>query len=172
MRQATRSVLYRLGCARMSAGRLPAEGVVLGMHHVQLSYPAQHQALVESFYGQLLGLPRVVHTQTQRHVLSYLAGSQRIDLVPRMAAHPSCECLGHLALQVAGVQALQQRLLDHGATALAVVRVDEGLRFYAKDPAGNTLELLQPEAHLIERGRRAEVQPAAAQPVPHEAVMA
>lgn len=131
----------------MSSERLPSEGVVLGMHHVQLSYSASQQALVEQFYGQMLGLPRVAQTgAAHSQLLSYLAGSQRIDLVPRVTAHQPCECLGHLALHVSGIAALQQRLLDHGTTALAVVRVDEGLRFYAKDPAGNTLELLQPEA--------------------------
>ena len=130
----------------MSSPRHPAQGVVLGMHHVQFSYPASQQSLVEQFYGQLLGLPRVVANAAQPQLLSYLAGSQRIDLAPRLTTHQPCDCLGHLALQVSGIEALQQRLLDHGATALAIARVEQGLRFYAKDPAGNTLELLQPEA--------------------------
>ena len=140
----------------MSRARMPAEGVVLGMHHVQLSYASHQKALVEQFYGQLLGLPRVVEVVSAHpQLLSYLAGSQRIDLSARVTAHQPCDCLGHLALQVSGIDALQQRLLEHGATALAVVRVDEGLRFYAKDPAGNTLELLQPEPVLAPRQRAA-----------------
>ena len=132
----------------MSA-RLPADGVVLGVHHVQLSYPAHLQAQVERFYSEGLGLPRIMHAQ----VLAYLAGAQRIDLVPRTTPGHGCECLGHLALQVAGVEALQQRLQAQGATALAVVRVAEGWRFYAKDPAGNTLELLQPAPLAAPRPR-------------------
>lgn len=139
----------------MTSPRLPTEGVVLGMHHVQLSYLASQQPLVEQFYGQLLGLPRVVSAAAQPQLLSYLAGSQRIDLAPRVTTHQPCECLGHLALQVSGIEALQQRLLDHGATALAIARVEEGLRFYAKDPAGNTLELLQPGPVLAVRPRAA-----------------
>jgi len=136
------------------ASRLPTEGVVLGMHHVQLSYPAHQQARVAQFYGGLLGLPCVVQTAAAHaQLLSYLAGSQRIDLLPRITTQQPCECLGHLALQVSGIEALHQRLLDHGATALAVVQVAEGLRFYAKDPAGNTLELLQPQAVQAARPR-------------------
>ena len=134
----------------MSA-RLPVEGVVQGVHHVQLSYPAHLQTQMERFYSDGLGLPRIVHAQ----VLAYLAGAQRIDLVPRTTPGHGCECLGHLALQVAGVEALQQRLQAQGATALAVVRVAEGWRFYAKDPAGNTLELLQPAPLAAPRPRPA-----------------
>lgn len=131
----------------MSTAPLPVQDMVLGMHHVQLSYSASQQELVEQFYGQILKLPRLAHRgAAHNQLLSYQAGSQRIDLVPRVTAHQPCQGLGHLALQVNGIVALQQRLLDHGATALAVVQVEEGLRFYAKDPAGNTLELLQPEA--------------------------
>jgi len=134
----------------MTVHSLPAQGVVLGMHHVQLSFSAHLQAQVERFYGQLLGLPRATpRASAPGHVLRYTVGSQCIDLVPRVTTHRSCECLGHLAFRVAGVEALQQRLLAHGATALAVVQVAEGLRFYAKDPAGNTLELLEPASAAI-----------------------
>ena len=62
--------------------RLPVEGVVQGVHHVQLSYPAHLQTQMEHFYSDGLGLPRIVHAQ----VLAYLAGAQRIDLVPRSTA--------------------------------------------------------------------------------------
>lgn len=126
----------------MTAPSLAAQAAVLGVHHVQLSYPAHLQTQVERFYGQLLGLPRAPCAPAR--VLRYVAGGQRLDLVPRTTASHACEYQGHLALRVAGVEALQQRLLAHGATALAVVQVHEGMRFYAKDPAGNTLELLQP----------------------------
>ena len=129
----------------MTEPSLATLAAVMGVHHVQLSYPAHLQAQIERFYGQLLGLPRVAGSPcAPARVLRYMAGSQRLDLVPRTAASHACECQGHLALRVAGLDALHQRLLAHGATALAVVQVHEGMRFYAKDPAGNTLELLQP----------------------------
>lgn len=136
----------------MTAPSLAAQAAVLGVHHVQLSYPAHLQTQVERFYGQLLGMPRAAGSPcAPARVLRYVAGGQRLDLVPRTTASHACECQGHLALRVAGVEALQQRLLAHGATALAVVQVHEGMRFYAKDPAGNTLELLQPALTEITR---------------------
>lgn len=37
------------------------------------------------------------------HVLAYLAGGQRIDLLPRITTVHPCECLGHLASCVQGL---------------------------------------------------------------------
>lgn len=124
----------------------PVPRWVLGVHHVQLSFPVQMQAQMLHFYEQLLGLPRWPQAcGTHQSELAFAAGLQRIDLVAQpTGTQPAAAGWGHLALQVQAVDALQQRLLAHGATVLAVVPVAEGRRCYAKDPAGNTLELLQP----------------------------
>ena len=116
---------------------------VVGMHHVQLAFAPALTAVVERFYGQLLGLQRL--PQNGPLGLSYAVGGQRIDLVPSAQTAP-CVGAGHLALHVRGIEALHARLQAHGEVALALVSVAEGLRFYAKDPAGNTLELLQLQA--------------------------
>jgi glyoxylase I family protein len=131
-----------VGRRGMSAVEMAA---VLGVHHVQLSYPLDVKLQVAFFYGQLLGLQELRSASASELVLAYQAGAQRIDLVPRKRASSAGggESLGHLALHVANAQTLQQRLLAHGQTALALVGVQEGWRFYAKDPGGNTLELLQ-----------------------------
>ena len=116
---------------------------VVGMHHVQLAFAPALVDAVAHFYEHLLGLQRL-WVPAQRG-LSYAVGGQRIDLVPSSHAVQAL-CVGHLALHVQGIEALHARLQAQGAVALALVPVDEGLRFYAKDPAGNTLELLQPQA--------------------------
>jgi len=41
------------------------------------------------------------------------------------------------------VDALRQQLLVHGGLALEVAPVSEGRRCYARDPAGNLIELLE-----------------------------
>lgn len=130
----------------MSAAQSLQASAVLGLHHVQLSFAPQLQAQMEHFYGHLLGLRPMPHSAVA-YVLSYAAGGQRIDLMPRRIAAGTVQLggHGHLALQVADASSLQQHLLRHGAMVLAVVQVQEGLRFYAKDPAGNTLEFLQPQ---------------------------
>lgn len=131
--------------------QLPAE--VLGIHHVQLTYPASQHMQVHHFYRDVLGLSccsPVVTGDGQGQVCSYAAGALRLDLVaswaadrPRSTPH-GAGGLGHVALQVQGIAALHQRLLNQQCNPLAVVQVREGLRFYVKDPAGNTLELVQP----------------------------
>ncbi|HEY4663961.1 MAG TPA: VOC family protein [Comamonas sp.] len=120
---------------------------VRGLHHVQLSFAPKLQTQMEHFYGQLLGLRRSSHSAVE-HVLSYAVGGQRIDLVPLIGQAVQSGGHAHLALQVTDAYGLQQYLSHHGAMVLSVAQVPEGLRFYAKDPAGNTLELLQPFAAL------------------------
>ncbi|QPS80700.1 MULTISPECIES: VOC family protein [Delftia] len=123
----------------------PGVAIVCGVHHVQLSFPARAQAAMERFYGEVLGLSAL--TVAGRPGLSFLAGGQRIDLVPYKGQSGGTERaagnLVHLALTVSDVDALRQQLLVHGGLALEVAPVSEGRRCYARDPAGNLIELLE-----------------------------
>lgn len=121
------------------------EDFVYGVHHVQLSYPLRAQPAVERFYGTVLGLARL--EVAGRPGLSFLAGGQRIDLLPyreqAAGAQRASAGLVQLALVVRDVDGLRQRLLVHGGLALDVAPVTEGRRCYARDPGGNLIELLQ-----------------------------
>lgn len=117
-------------------------GRVLGMDHVQLPFALAQQAAMQRFYAKALGLQVLPCTRPQG--LSFLAGSQRIDLVPVAGQAKAAVAAGHVALRVQGVQDLHARLTAQDEVVLALEAVAEGWRFYAKDPAGNTLELLQP----------------------------
>lgn len=118
---------------------------VYGVHHVQLSYPLRSQPAVERFYSAVLGLARL--EVAGRPGLSFLAGGQRIDLLPYReqagGAQRASAGLVQLALVVRDVDGLRQRLLVHGGLALDVAPVTEGRRCYARDPGGNLIELLQ-----------------------------
>src|SRR5256885_152152 len=91
----------------------PGVAIVCGVHHVQLSFPARAQAAMERFYGEVLGLSAL--TVAGRPGLSFLAGGQRIDLVPYKGQSGGTERaagnLVHLALTVSDVDALRQQLL-------------------------------------------------------------
>jgi catechol 2,3-dioxygenase-like lactoylglutathione lyase family enzyme len=123
----------------------PGAAIVCGVHHVQLSYPTRAQAAMERFYGEVLGLSAL--SVPGRPGLSFLAGGQRIDLVPYKGQSGGTERaagnLVHLALTVSDVDALRKQLLVHGGLALEVAPVSEGRRCYARDPAGNLIELLE-----------------------------
>lgn len=118
---------------------------VYGVHHVQLSYPQRSQQAVEHFYGSVLGLSRPV--VPGRPGLSFLAGGQRIDLLPlrepASAAQRAAAGLVQLALVVRDVDSLRGRLFQQGGLALDVAPVTEGRRCYARDPGGNLIELLE-----------------------------
>lgn len=132
-------------CEWESQAQDTAEDMVYGVHHVQLSYPPRSQPAVERFYGTVLGLARL--EVPGRPGLSFLAGGQRIDLLPYReqagGAQRASAGLVQLALVVRDVDGLRQRLLVHGGLALDVAPVTEGRRCYARDPGGNLIELLQ-----------------------------
>lgn len=129
----------------LCAWEAPQEDFVYGVHHVQLSYPLRAQQALERFYNAVLGLPQLA--VPGRPGLSFLAGGQRIDLLPYReaagGARHAAPGLVQLALVVRDVDALRQRLLQQDALALDVAPATEGRRCYARDPGGNLIELLE-----------------------------
>jgi catechol 2,3-dioxygenase-like lactoylglutathione lyase family enzyme len=112
------------------------------IHHVQLPLGRVAQQAVRDFYNGLLGLLELPHPQ--RQALRFLAGNQRIDLVPDDSTHPTSP-VSHLALEVVGLPGLRNRLLEAGYTLDESRPLPGHLRFYVQDPAGNGLEFLEPD---------------------------
>lgn len=114
---------------------------ILSIDHAQLGFPAGKHAQVRHFYAELIGLRE--QEPGDGRALRFRAGGQRIDLVP-VQPWRSHAGTPHLALQAENLSGLRARLLDAG------VELDESrplpghLRFYVRDPGGNTLELLEP----------------------------
>jgi catechol 2,3-dioxygenase-like lactoylglutathione lyase family enzyme len=116
--------------------------LVLSIHHVRLPYLQTQAAAIQHFYKHLIGLPQVPFLA--QSCLRFLAGSQRLDLVPQ-AEEPKADAKRHVALEVLGLPALRHRLLSAGLS-LDETRVLPGYRrFFVNDPAGNLLEILEPE---------------------------
>ncbi len=114
---------------------------IYAINHVQFGFPAGQQSLVRHFYGQLLGLQefRALGGETLR----FFAGPQRVDLVPvpdwRAPLFPSL-----VAFEVQNLPGLRAKLIDAGFDIDEARPLGGHLRFYVKDPAGNTLEFLEP----------------------------
>lgn len=112
------------------------------INHVQLAFPSGAEAEVRRFYGSLVGLTEL--KQQGGKTLRFVAGQQRIDLIPTENWLPA-PATSHLALEVKDLPALRSRLLD------AQLQLEESrplpghLRFYVNDPAGNQLEFLEPD---------------------------
>ena len=113
--------------------------------HVQLPFAGPLQAQLRHFYGRLLGLAEVRLDATR--TLRFAAGTQRIDLAPselndRLAAP------GHLAVRVRNLPGLRANLLDAGLVIDETHPLPGHWRLYVDDPAGNTVELLEPAHDL------------------------
>ena len=119
---------------------------VSGLHHVQLAMPRGEEAQAVAFYEGLLGIPQISKPShlAARGCCWFESDAVRIhvgvedDFRPAKKAHP--------ALLVKDLPTLKRRLLDVGVS----VNDDEQLagfeRFYADDPFGNRIELLEPSA--------------------------
>lgn len=117
------------------------------IHHAQLGFRAGDEAQIRRFYNQLIGLTefKAGHPSISGTPLRFVAGHQRIDLVPTEHWQPN-PSPSHLAFEVQDLPSLRRRLLS-ADVALEESRPLVGhLRFYVKDPAGNQLEFLEPDA--------------------------
>lgn len=112
------------------------------INHVQLGFPAGQQSIVRHFYTQLLGLKEF--RAGTGSTLRFYAGPQRVDLVP-VPNWQSQTSPTHLAFEVQNLPGFRARLLEAGFTLDEENPLAGHLRFYVNDPAGNTLEFLEPD---------------------------
>jgi catechol 2,3-dioxygenase-like lactoylglutathione lyase family enzyme len=113
----------------------------LNFHHVQLPFPVDKAAQVYQFYTEFFGLKNFAAPNASR--FRFGLGGQWLDLTPSPDAAPVQT--GHVALSVLDLPHLRHRLLQAGH-ALDETRALPGYRrFFINDPAGNRLEILEPE---------------------------
>ncbi|CAM3718800.1 VOC family protein [Paracidovorax anthurii] len=116
--------------------------VIHSINHVQLAFPAGSEGEIRDFYTGLLGLPEVNYPA--ENALHFVAGSQRIALVPTARWQPA-PVASHLAFEVENLPELRGRLLQAELSVVENRSLPGYLRFYVKDPAGNQLEFLEPD---------------------------
>lgn len=119
---------------------------IVAIDHVQLAMPAGEEAVAQTFYEGLLGLPRVPkppHLEA-RGGCWFESDCVKVHLGVENQFSPARKA--HPALQVQDLLALVERLRAAGVT----VRDDEPLegydRVYVDDPFGNRIELLEPRS--------------------------
>jgi catechol 2,3-dioxygenase-like lactoylglutathione lyase family enzyme len=117
------------------------------IHHAQLGFRAGDEAQIRRFYNQLIGLTefKVGQQPALGAPLRFVAGHQRVDLVPTENWQPS-PVPAHLAFEVQDLPSLRRRLLSANVVLEETQPLVGHLRFYVKDPAGNRLEFLEPDA--------------------------
>jgi catechol 2,3-dioxygenase-like lactoylglutathione lyase family enzyme len=122
--------------------------VIVGVDHVQVAAPPGCEADARRFFGDVLGLTEIEKPAALRGRggVWFAAGGQQLHVgvdegfAPALRAHPA------LAVAAGRLEVVAERLVTAGVD----VHWDEGLpgvrRFYAEDPWGNRLELLEPAA--------------------------
>ena len=114
------------------------------INRVQLAFPQGEEAQVRRFYGSLVGLTELKYPAD--HALHFVAGSQRVDLVPTTAWQaPAAHAV--LAFEVQNLPRLRHQLLQADVALEEHQPLPGYLRFYVNDPAGNRLEFLEPDPH-------------------------
>ena len=125
---------------------------ILRLQHVSLPFPGTPESLgsARRFYGEVMGLAECPRPPLLPGVgLWYTVGDQELHLFSEpggVAVNPQSR--RHPCFQVDDAAGLRARLAAAGVTT----RDDDGeipgrIRFFAVDPFGNTLELVQFEAN-------------------------
>ena len=115
------------------------------LHHVQLAMPAGAEDAARAFYAGALGLAEVAKPPAlaARGGAWFRAGGVEVHLGVEADFRPAPKA--HPALLVADLDALAARLAVAGVGVHWDGDFPGHRRFYADDPFGNRLELLQPE---------------------------
>jgi catechol 2,3-dioxygenase-like lactoylglutathione lyase family enzyme len=117
---------------------------ILGLHHVQLAMPVGGETEAVAFHEGVLGIPQVPKPLNleARGGCWFESGLVRIHLGVEQGLRPTRKA--HPALLVDDLAAVRHHL----ARAAVEIADDQPLpgfnRFYAYDPFGNRLELLEP----------------------------
>lgn len=118
-------------------------GQLLGLHHVQLAAPPGSEDVLRHFYGTVLGMTEVAKPPVlaARGGAWFRSGTFELhlgiedDFRPARKAHPG--------IIVSDIDAVVQRLGDHGVAVQWDTNFPGLRRCHLADPHGNRLELLE-----------------------------
>ena len=114
----------------------------LAVHHVSINVDDVDAAL--AFYTDVLGLSRRGDRPDFGFGGAWLdAGGQQVHLIEGKVPPNQGQ---HFALQVEDLPAVVDELRGRGLTVSDPVKVGRGLQSFLNDPAGNSVELQQPNA--------------------------
>lgn len=119
--------------------------MTFGLHHVQLAIEPGSEDRCRAFYAGVLGMTEIPKPPAlaDRGGLWLRSGGLELHLGVEAGFRPARKA--HPGILAPDLDALADRLAEHGAA----VEWDDGFpghrRFYTHDPLGNRLEFLSPE---------------------------
>jgi catechol 2,3-dioxygenase-like lactoylglutathione lyase family enzyme len=118
---------------------------IVGLHHVQITIPAEGEEAARGFYCGVLGLSEIAKPMSLagRGGFWIAVGAMQVhigteDGVDRAATK------AHLAYEVADLPAWRARLEAAGCAILSGIPIPGYDRFETRDPFGNRVEFIQP----------------------------
>jgi catechol 2,3-dioxygenase-like lactoylglutathione lyase family enzyme len=118
--------------------------MAIKLHHVNVTVPAQLEAVTKDFYGSVLGLEQVPKPAAARQSGAwYQIGATQLHLsVENEEAGPLSS--RHVCFVVPDLDAAEKRFREAKVEIIPDPRPMPGTaRFYVRDPGGNQLEIVQ-----------------------------
>ncbi|HZZ39555.1 MAG TPA: VOC family protein [Acidobacteriaceae bacterium] len=121
---------------------------ILGVSHIAVYTSNATQA--EHFYVQQIGLKKASDPENPQGTRYYVNQEQFVEVLP-LPANTGTDRLDHLGYITANAGQLRTYLAAKGVTVPDKVEhaSDGSLWFDVKDPEGNTVQFVQPPAHLL-----------------------
>lgn len=117
---------------------------ILGIHHLQITAPKDCESAARAFYGDLLGLEELPKPEDLRGRGGVWFHTSTADI--HVGVKPDDTPPGayrHFALRVTDATALRQKMVEVGVRLEEAPEVEGWVRFFAYDPFGNKVELLE-----------------------------
>ncbi len=117
--------------------------MITALHHVNVTVPAELETAAKNFYGSVLGLKQIPKPPTSRQSGAwYQIGPAQLHLsVARGEVSPGS---GHVCFTVSDLTEIEAKLRDAGVDIIPDPEPQpDSPRFFARDPAGNELEIAQ-----------------------------
>ena len=113
------------------------------LDHIQLAIPANEEAKVRTFYGDLLGLQEIEKPDVlkARGGCWFHLGTQQLHLGVEVEFRPAKKA--HPAFLMSNYEELQKRLEQEGFEIIPDTILKDVERFYTHDPFGNRLEFVR-----------------------------
>ena len=117
--------------------------MVITLHHVNVTVPAELEGATKRFYREVLGLKQIPKPATSRQSGAwYDIGGTQLHL--SIDEEPQQMSSRHVCLTVSDLAAAEQKLREAGIEIIPDPRPNSAsARFFVRDPGGNQLEIAQ-----------------------------
>jgi catechol 2,3-dioxygenase-like lactoylglutathione lyase family enzyme len=118
--------------------------MIIALHHVNITVPAELEAAAQKFYGSVLGLKQIRKPVGSRQSGAWYqigATQLHLSLEDQQGGILSSR---HVCFTIADLDAAEKRFRDAGVEIIPDPRpIPSTVRFYVRDPGGNLVEIAQ-----------------------------